>query len=187
MKERLPFACTVKQVLTIITLISLVLLASCVAPHSQQRADHGHLIHDVPFFPQEEFQCGPAALASVLNYWNADVSPDDVAAEIFSKSARGTLTIDMILHAQKNGFYAEQFRGSLEKVREYVDAGYPLVVLVDYGFWLIQANHFMVVIGYGGDHVIVHSGKTANKFLQVNKFLTSWEKTGYWTLLIRRP
>ena len=24
---------------------------------------------EVPFFPQEDFQCGPAALATVLNYW----------------------------------------------------------------------------------------------------------------------
>jgi len=177
----------VKHALTVLTLISLVPFAACVASHVEQRADYGHVIDNVPFFPQEEFQCGPAALASVLNYWNAGVTPEEVGEEIFSKSARGTVTIDMILYARKKGFYAEQFRGSMEKVRDSVNSGYPLIVLVDFGFSVVQVNHFMVLNGYTEDGVVVHSGKTANKFLREKDFITAWEKTGYWTLLIRKP
>ena len=145
------------------------------------------MIRDVPFYPQKEDQCGPASLASVLNYWNANVTYDEVADALFSKSARGTLTIDMMLYAKKRGFDAEQFRGSMEQLRDSVDSGYPLIVLVDFGISLIQVNHFMVVIGYTNEGVIVNSGKTPNKFLHEKDFLSSWKKTGYWTLLIRRP
>lgn len=28
-----------------------------------------HIIKKVPFYPQETFQCGPASMAEVLNYW----------------------------------------------------------------------------------------------------------------------
>ena len=31
-----------------------------------------------PFFPQEEYQCGPAALATVLNAAGVAVAPDDL-------------------------------------------------------------------------------------------------------------
>lgn len=168
--------------------LAVYALASACATVTEigQRTDV-RMIPDVPFYPQEEYQCGPASLASVLNYWDANVSPDEVAEEIFSTSARGTLTIDMILYAQKKGFYAEQFRGSMEKVRESLNSGYPLIVLVDYGFSVIEVNHFMVLNGYAEGGVIAHVGKTPNAFLQEKDFLTAWKKTGYWTLLIRKP
>jgi ABC-type bacteriocin/lantibiotic exporter with double-glycine peptidase domain len=145
------------------------------------------MIPDVPFYPQEEYQCGPASLASVLNYWKSASDPEEIAREIFSTSARGTLTIDMMLYAKKKGLDAEQFKGSMEALRHSVDSGYPLLVLVDYGVSVLQVNHFMVVIGYAKDGVIVHSGKSPNKFLREKAFLSAWEKTNYWMLLIKKP
>jgi ABC-type bacteriocin/lantibiotic exporter with double-glycine peptidase domain len=163
------------------------MLSACATAHHTSQQKDVYMIPDVPFYPQEEYQCGPASLASVLGYWGAGADQDDIAREIFSRSARGTLTIDMILYAKRKGFHAEQFKGSMEKLRGSLDAGYPLIVLVDYGVSVIQINHFMVVTGYTNDGVIVHSGKTPNKFLHEKDFLSSWKKTGYWTLLIRRP
>ncbi|MBI5344153.1 MAG: hypothetical protein HZB83_02265 [Deltaproteobacteria bacterium] len=32
------------------------------------KAVDGYLIEGVPFFPQDEYMCGPAALASVIGY-----------------------------------------------------------------------------------------------------------------------
>lgn len=144
------------------------------------------MIRDVPFYPQEDYQCGPASMASVLSYWNVRAEPDDIGKEIFSKSARGTLTIDMILYAKKNGFYAEQSKGSMEQLKNSVDSGYPIIVLVDYGISVFQINHFMVVTGYNNDGVIVHSGKFPNRFISQKDFLSAWKKTDYWTLLIRK-
>jgi predicted double-glycine peptidase len=145
------------------------------------------MIPDVPFYPQQEYQCGPAALTSVLTYWGAHADPDEIGREIFSPSARGTLTIDMMLYAKKMGFHAEQVKGSLEALRHSVDSGYPLIVMVDYGFSVLQVNHFMVVIGYDNNGVIVHSGKSPNKFIPQEDFLSTWRKTDYWTLLIKKP
>ncbi len=49
-----------------------------------------HMIENVPFYPQETYQCGPASLAGVLNYWRIPEKPDDIAKDIFSENARGT-------------------------------------------------------------------------------------------------
>jgi predicted double-glycine peptidase len=144
------------------------------------------LINKVPFYPQEDYQCGPASLAGVLNYWGITVSPDDVAKDIYSESARGTLNIDMLLYVNKKGLYALQYAGSWDDIEAKINDGYPLIVLVDYGFSVYQANHFMVVVGYNDDGVVVNSGKTEHMFIDKEKFLKAWKRTNYWTLLIKQ-
>lgn len=162
----------------------LLLLLSCVrAPHSKE-SKPTRIIENVPFYPQEMYQCGPASLAGVLNYWGIDVSPEEIAAEIYSQSARGTLNIDMVLYVEKKGFKANQYEGSFEDIKRNIDLSYPLVVMVDYGFWIYQQNHFMVVFGYHENGIMVHSGKDRHKFIPLNDFLKSWKRTKSWTLLI---
>jgi predicted double-glycine peptidase len=145
----------------------------------------------VPFFPQETFQCGPASLATVINYWYTktgaakSVTPNAIAQEIYSPSARGVLGMDMERYARQHGFQTEQIAGSLNKLKESIGRGIPPVVLVDYGFSLYQKNHFMVVKGYSADGLLVNSGGEENKFIANEELLKVWEKTGYWMLLIK--
>ena len=145
-----------------------------------------HIIENVPFYAQETYQCGPASLAGVMNYRGVNVSPDEIAKEIYSESARGTLNIDMIIYPQKKGLEADQYSGGMDDIRKNIDAGYPLIVLVDYGFSVYQVNHFMVVIGYNEAGVIVNSGKNESKFIPEEDFIKSWERTKFWTLLIKK-
>ena len=170
-----------------ICLILFVLISGCttvsLVPEEQKEGGQ-RVIRNVPFHPQEDFQCGPASLAAVLNYWGVFVSPERVAKDIYSSSAKGTLDIDMLLYAQSRGLAASQYRGRLDDLREKIDSGRPLIVLVDYGFSIIQANHFMVIVGYNARGVIANSGREEMKFIPVEDFLKSWERTKFWTLLI---
>ncbi len=160
-------------------------LCSCASVTSMPVANHIYIIENIPFYAQLTYQCGPASLAGVLNYWGVPVTPDDIADEIYSKSAKGTLDIDMVLYAQKKGLDAIQYKGSIEDIKKNLDSAYPIIVLVDYGFFFYQVNHFMVVIGYNQDGVIVNSGKEREKFISEKDFLKAWEKTHFWTLLIK--
>jgi predicted double-glycine peptidase len=171
----------------IFSITAIFLVSSCLTAQQIHQTHDMHVISDVPFFPQEDYQCGPASLASILTYWGIHNTPDEIGREIFSKSARGTLTIDMMLYTQKKGLYVEQFKGTKEALRNYVDSGYPLIVLVDYGISVFQMNHFMVVTGYNDHGVIVNSGQSQNKFLPEKDFMAAWKKTAYWTLLIKKP
>lgn len=144
------------------------------------------LINKVPFYPQDDYQCGPASLAGVLNYLGAGVTPDDIAKDIYSASARGTLNMDMVIYANKKGLHALQYIGSWDDLKAKINDGYPLIVLVDYGFSVYQANHFMVVVGYNDEGVIANSGKTEHMFIDKEKFLKAWKRTNYWTLWIKK-
>jgi ABC-type bacteriocin/lantibiotic exporter with double-glycine peptidase domain len=164
----------------------LSVLTSCITAKEIPGSSHTRKIANIPFYSQESYQCGPASLAGVLNYWGIRITPDQVARNIFSASARGTLTIDMVLFAQQKGLSAEQYRGSIENLKQNIDSGYPVVVLVDYGGVLYQMNHFMVVIGYNEYGILANSGKDNEKFIPEDDFMKSWKKTNYWTLLIRK-
>lgn len=162
----------------------LLWLFSCAGTPPIKNAKTLRVIENVPFHPQEAYQCGPASLAGVLNYWGLEVSPEEIAAEIYSKTAKGTLDVDMILYAEKRGLKTRHYGGSLEEIKGKIDLGYPLIVLVDYGLWVYQRNHFMVVVGYDENGIIANSGRNPLKFIPFSGFLRSWERTKCWTLLI---
>ena len=168
----------------LILILTLAFLFSCARTPEATSSKPSQVLEKVPFYPQQKYQCGPASLAGVLSYWGVDISPEEIATEIYSKSARGTLDVDMILYAERKGLRALHYEGSLEDIRSHIDSGYPLIVLVDDGFWVYEQNHFMVVVGYDENGVIANSGKDRLKSIPLNGFLKSWEKTEFWTLLV---
>ena len=173
----------------LMTALVIALLTGCasvIGIPDAQKQDNLHIIDNVPFFPQEDYQCGPASLAAVLNYWGVSATPEEVASAIYSQSAKGTLNIDMVLYAHSRGLEASQYSGGPDDLKKKIDSGKPLIVLVDYGFSIVQANHFMVVIGYNEHGMIVNSGRHEKKFIPAKDFLKPWEKTKFWTLLIKR-
>ena len=164
----------------------IIFLYSCATTSNIPINKQVHIIENVPFFAQEAYQCGPASLTGVMNYWNAGITPDEIAKEIYSESAGGTLDLDMVIYPQRKGMLAEQYSGGMDDLRKSIDAGHPLVVLVDYGFWVLQSNHFMVIIGYNERGVIANSGKEKAVFIAEKDFLKTWERAKFWTLLIKK-
>ena len=146
---------------------------------------HGEEIFlDVPFYPQKAYQCGPAAMASVMSYWGRHDSPKTIAAEMFSETARGSLTLDMYLYATENGFEAKQGGASVEEIRHRVDSREPVIVLVDNGFWVVRIGHYLVVVGYSDDGFFVHDGYKGNTFISFGDFEKKWSRTGRWALIM---
>ena len=145
-----------------------------------------YIINSVPFFPSEDFQCGPSSLATVLNFLGMEITPDEIAKDIYSKGARGTSDFDMIIFAQKRGFKAVQYTGSIEDIKEKIQADKPLIVMTDEGYWFYRKYDFMVVVGFSDDFVIVNSATEMNKKIKIHDFLKKWRKTDFWTLLITR-
>lgn len=146
-----------------------------------------HYISDVPFFPQSRYQCGPASLASVLNYHGCRITPEEIADVIYRRELKGTLSIDLILFAQRMGFEANAYRGDAADLKSHVAVNHPLIVFHNVGRPLLTIRHFSVVIGYDDNKgiIILHSGKHRDKVISYGRFLKSWEEMDYWTLLIR--
>lgn len=170
----------------IITCICVVYFpASAVL--AAESSKKGEIILDVPFYPQEEFQCGPAALASVMNFWGRSLQPGEIAADIFSKNARGTLNLDMVLYASGMGFKTLHGKMTLEQIRQNIYSGVPVMVLLDRGFWVVKKGHYVVVAGYSDNagELIVHDGLQRNRRISEADFLRQWNRSGQWGLVIK--
>ncbi len=167
--------------------------AACVRPglddvRRDVAAGHGHLITGVPFIAQEEFQCGPAALAMVLRFYGAAVDHDEIAREIYLPSIRGTLNLDLEFYARRRGFQARAFQGTLDRVRDELRRGRPLIVFQDLGLPGYPVPHFAVLLGYDdrAGVVVLHSGTTPYRVASYAAFEASWARRRNWTLLITR-
>ena len=178
-----------KNCLFLCLLVVLLCLTGC-ATTGRITAD-ARIIEGVPYFEQEDFQCGPAALVTVINYWhrknrcNERLSVDAVAKEIFSNRAKGVLSLDLELYARKLGFTSLQFSGTIEKIKEYLDENSPVIILVDNGRAFYQQNHFMVAKGYTQDGIIFNSGREENHLILKESLITIWKKTDFWALAIK--
>lgn len=169
----------------------IVLLPGCAGKIADVRypAD-ARVIRGVPFYEDSGHQCGPSSLAAVINYWQkksgnpVSVTPEGISSEVYSKDARGALGMDLEFYARGKGFNARQYAGGIEDLKKNILEDIPPVIFVDYGILVYQRNHFMVVTGYAGNDIIVHSG-SEEKIIRSAELNKIWEKTGYWTLVIK--
>jgi hypothetical protein len=146
------------------------------------------MVADVPFFAQEELQCGPAALAMVLNWSELDLQPSDLSTEVYTPGLKGSLQSSLIGSARRHGRVAYSITG-IESLMAEISAGHPVIVLVNLGFSWFPQWHYAVVIGYdqGKEEVILHSGLIANEILSSWTFKNIWRRGEYWGLLVLPP
>jgi len=142
----------------------------------------------MPFFAQEELQCGPAALAMTLNWSGITVQPSEIAPEVFTPELKGSLQSSLIGAARRHGRVAYPIAGS-EALLAEVSAGHPVIVLVNLGLSWYPKWHYAVVIGFDQEReeVILHSGLVANEHLVYRVFLNVWQRGDNWGLLVLPP
>lgn len=153
---------------------------------SEERTQTGAYIEHVPFYPQLAYQCGPASLASVLNYWGEAISPDDIAKVIYTPRLKGTLGVDMWSFAQAHHFRADMRAGSLADLYTLVRQQIPVIALLDLGYDWLPVPHFVVVVGIDPEtgHVITYNAREYNSRIPYNTFVRAWRKTNFWTLIV---
>src|SRR3989337_3791459 len=128
--------------------VIMVSLTGCSVSHHYpgHSPDAGYpvsfYIEGVPFFPQEEFQCGPSVLASVLNFRGNRIVPDEIARAIYLPKIQRTLKMDMVSFLRRYTGKGEsvvlETQGDLEGVKKAIAGGYPVIAFVDIGAWSIR-------------------------------------------------
>lgn len=172
--------------------LTCCLLSGCVS--SRVLADPGAgqvsgVRLTLPFFPDNTDQCGPSALASVLDYWGVPVEPEGLRKEIYRENLKGSLTVDLLLAAESRGLSAEMLDGGLDRLKRELAAGHPVIAFVNEGFSFYPAGHYLVLTGYDDRRrsVFAHSGLKRDLEIPYRKFDKQWEKMERWALLILPP
>lgn len=145
-------------------------------------------LDDVPFYPQDAYQCGPAALAMVLSWSGLPTQPQALVSQVYTPSRQGSLQAALISATRRHGRLAYSLTG-MDGLLTEVAAGHPVIVLQNLGLSWYPVWHYAVVIGYhlAEETVILHSGTTAHKHLPFRVFNNTWARSNYWGLVVLEP
>ena len=72
---------------------------SGLPPGLPERVELAH----TPFFPQEEYQCGPAALATALVSAGAQTTPEALVPQVYVPERKGSFQVEMLAAARRHG------------------------------------------------------------------------------------
>lgn len=176
---------------------ALALLGGCAsAPQSQAllqspRADLDRAIEltDVPFYPQRRYQCGPAALASMLGWSGAAVTPDELTPQVYIPERRGSLQPELLAAARRYHRVPYVLDAELISLLREVQAGHPVLVLQNLAYSWYPRWHYAVVVGFDLDRreLIMRSGVTARHTVSLGMFEHTWRRAGRWAVVIPAP
>jgi tetratricopeptide (TPR) repeat protein len=149
-----------------------------------QRAEVG----GVPFHPQQEQFCGPAALATVLGWAGVPTDQDATASAVFTPGREGTLGHDLIGAARRHGRLAVPV-ADLPSLLAEVAAGHPVLVLQNLGLAWYPQWHFAVAVGYDltSNELALRSGEQHRRLVSLDTFSRTWARAERWALVVLPP
>ncbi len=140
------------------------------------------LIEDVPFFAQQAFYCGPAALAMTMKYYGVEVTQSALARAVYVPGLQGSLQAEMLAATRGQGLLAYVLAPDLQHLLAEIAAQHPVVVLQNLGVNWYLRWHYAVAIGYdlNTGELILHSGASRNYRLALSVFERTWARGDYW-------
>lgn len=142
-------------------------------------------ISSVPFYPQSTHQCGPAALAMVLSWTQANVNPQELVREVYTPGKKGSLQPALISAARRWNRLVYRIEGA-DALFQELAAGHPVIVLQNLGLHWFPRWHYAVVIGYDMTKtaIILHSGRNARRQMSWSLFIKTWQRARFWGLVV---
>jgi len=184
----LQFLCIVLLCCTVVLFSSCASLNTSVMLEKAGNVPPRVEIETIPFYSQQAYQCGPAALAMVLNWSGLPISLEDLTVEVFTPERKGSLQSAMVSAVRRNGRIAYVFTG-LSNLFVEVAAGNPVIILQNLGLSWYPVWHYAVVVGYdlSNKYVILRSGNIRRKLMSFQVFEKTWDRGNNWGLLILQP
>ncbi|MFO7570212.1 MAG: N-formylglutamate amidohydrolase [Smithellaceae bacterium] len=133
-----------------------------------------------------DYDCGAQALQTVMHYYGSDIRGDALMDALGTCAEEGTPPRAMIRVAESFGFQVKSgTHWSLNQVKQYVDAGTPVIVLLQ--AWADHYmtiddwrrdwddGHYAIVIGLNKDVLLFEDPATIRRtWLREREFLARW-------------
>ncbi len=171
------------------------MLAGCATPQTERLLETAPAFPQpveltaVPFFPQEAYHCGPAALATVLNNSGLNVTPEELAPQVYLPERQGSLQFELLAATRRHGHVPYVLRPQLETLVTEVASGNPVLVLQNLGLAALPRWHYAVVVGFdlSRAEVVLRSGRERRHITSLRTFENTWRRSDYWAIVILPP
>jgi hypothetical protein len=160
-----------------------------IAPALEAPAHSAVELTDTPFFPQRDYQCGPAALATVLVASGVEVTPDALVERVYLPGRKGSLQPELLATSRSFDRLPYVLEPTLSALLTEVAAGHPVLVLQNYGIESVPFWHYAVVIGFDTtkDRLVLRSGTENRLEISARRFLATWERADQWAMTVLAP
>ncbi len=173
----------------------LAALSGCATPQTKRLLESAPAfpqrveLSAVPFFAQEAYQCGPAALATVLNNSGLNVTPDELGPQVYVPARQGSLQFELLAAARRYGRVPYVLRPQLETLAAEVAAGNPVLVLQNLGIAALPFWHYAVVVGFdlARADIVLRSGRERRRVTSLQTFERTWHRGDYWAIVVLPP
>lgn len=175
----------------------LLLLGACAGtPQTKQLSSQPpsgmptHIeLSGVAFFPQEQYQCGPAALATVLTAEDKAVTPEQLVDKVYIPERKGSLQIEMVATARSYDLLAYKLAPELTDILREVASGRPVLVFQNLALEWVPQWHYAVVVGFNlnSQHLILRSGTTKRHLIPFSTFERTWQRGQHWAYVVTAP
>ncbi|MBW3549941.1 MAG: PA2778 family cysteine peptidase [Proteobacteria bacterium] len=147
------------------------------------------LLEQVPFHSQTDYQCGPAALATVLGASGVPASPEALAPQVYLPGRRGSLQLELVAATRRAGRIPLLVQRDPDALLDEVRAGRPVLVLQNLLTRSVPRWHYAVVVGSdrARNRVVLNSGTERGLAMRAPKFLRTWDWAGRWGLVALAP
>ena len=179
-------------------LVAIVCLSGCASlPHPgygsalpQALPERVELV-DVPFHSQHDYQCGPAALATVLGSAGVSRMPEQLVDEVYLPQRQGSLQLEMLGATRRVGLLPYRLEATPQALLAELAAGHPVVVLQNLRLQAFPFPqwHYAVVVGY--DRIerrfVLRSGQDQRLLMGFDEFDRSWTRADRWAFVALPP
>ena len=146
-------------------------------------------INNVPFYAQQEYQCGPAALAMVLSWSGVSVTPQQLVPLVYVPERKGSFQAEIAAAARNYGRIPYVLKPGFRSLMREINAGHPVLVFQNLGLDWIPNWHYAVVTGINParNQIVLHSGTIERHVLSLETFERTWQRANKWALVVMRP
>lgn len=144
---------------------------------------------DTPFYPQRDYQCGPAALATVLGASGVKVTADELVDRVYLPGRRGSLQAELLAASRSFDRLPYALEPALPALLSEVAARHPVLVLQNLGLASVPIWHYAVIVGFDAstDRLILRSGTTRRLEMPARRFLATWQRGENWAIVVLDP
>lgn len=174
--------------------LALLLLSACsLNPHLDLAATLPGAapvrLESVPFYPQLDYQCGPAALAGVLGAGGARTDPAALAPQVYLPGRRGSLQAELLAAARRAGLIPYLTDEEPAALFAELQAGRPVLILQNLATPDFPAWHYSVLTGFdiAANRVYLNTGDKRGLAVAAPEFLRTWDWGGRWAMVVLSP